>query len=45
VNADSVKACAYKFIHDKELAVVAMGQSQFVPDYNWIRRRTFWNRF
>jgi processing peptidase subunit beta len=45
VNADSVKAAAYKFIHDKELAIVAMGQCQFVPDYNWIRRRTFWNRF
>jgi len=45
VSADAVKAAAYKFIHDKELAIVAMGQTQFVPDYNWIRRRTFWNRF
>mmetsp|Transcript_23789 Transcript_23789/g.45233 ORF Transcript_23789/g.45233 Transcript_23789/m.45233 type:complete len:498 (-) Transcript_23789:1668-3161(-) len=45
VTADHVKAAAYRFIHDKDVATVSMGPCQFVPDLNWIRRRTFWNRF
>jgi processing peptidase subunit beta len=45
VTADHVKAAAFRFIHDKDVATVSMGACQFVPDYNWIRRRTYWNRF
>ncbi len=29
----------------QELAVTAMGDTQFVPDYNWLRRRTYWLRY
>jgi processing peptidase subunit beta len=43
VTPKHVKAAAMKYIHDKDLAIVAMGPCQFVPDYNWIRRKTYWH--
>ena len=29
----------------QELAVAAVGSTQFVPDYTWFRRRTYWLRY
>ncbi|KAL4428026.1 hypothetical protein ABPG75_002115 [Micractinium tetrahymenae] len=45
VDADTVKAVANRFILDQDVAVAAMGDTQFVPDYNWLRRRTYWLRY
>eukprot|EP00271_Cylindrocystis_brebissonii_P014726 TRINITY_DN36202_c0_g1_i1.p1 TRINITY_DN36202_c0_g1~~TRINITY_DN36202_c0_g1_i1.p1 ORF type:complete len:516 (+),score=87.62 TRINITY_DN36202_c0_g1_i1:55-1548(+) len=45
VDAATVKRVADRFIFDKEVAVAAMGPTQFLPDLNWFRRRTFWLRY
>eukprot|EP00898_Chlorokybus_atmophyticus_P001223 jgi/Chlat1/2100/Chrsp17S02695 len=42
VDTETVKAVAERFIYDKELAVAAIGPVQELPDYNWLRRRTYW---
>lgn len=45
VDADAVKAVANRFILDQDLAVTALGDTQFMPDYTWLRRRTYWLRY
>jgi processing peptidase subunit beta len=45
VDADTVKRVASRFIYDKELAIAAMGPIQELRDYNWFRRRTYWQRY
>eukprot|EP00245_Coleochaete_scutata_P007165 TRINITY_DN22272_c0_g1_i1.p1 TRINITY_DN22272_c0_g1~~TRINITY_DN22272_c0_g1_i1.p1 ORF type:complete len:499 (+),score=83.22 TRINITY_DN22272_c0_g1_i1:100-1596(+) len=45
VTPDTIKRVADRFIYDKDLAIAAMGPTQFLPDYNWLRRRTFWLRY
>eukprot|EP00894_Picocystis_sp_ML_P002332 jgi/Pico_ML_1/52849/g3495.t1 len=45
VTEDAVKAAADKYIYDKDVAIAAMGKTQFLPDYNWFRRRTYWLRY
>lgn len=45
VDADTVKQVANRFILDQDIAVAAMGNTQFLPDYTWLRRRTFWLRY
>eukprot|EP00270_Netrium_digitus_P001032 TRINITY_DN1113_c0_g1_i1.p1 TRINITY_DN1113_c0_g1~~TRINITY_DN1113_c0_g1_i1.p1 ORF type:complete len:516 (+),score=122.37 TRINITY_DN1113_c0_g1_i1:26-1549(+) len=42
VDVDTVKRVADRFIYDKDLAMVSMGPTQYLPDYNWFRRRTYW---
>lgn len=29
----------------QDIAIAAMGPIQRLPDYNWFRRRTYWNRY
>lgn len=29
----------------QDIAIAAMGPIQGLPDYNWFRRRTYWNRY
>lgn len=29
----------------QDVAIAAMGPIQRLPDYNWFRRRTYWNRY
>jgi len=29
----------------QELAIAATGNTQFLTDYTWFRRRTFWLRY
>jgi len=45
VSAESVKRAAQRFINDQEVAVAALGRTQFLPDYNWLRRYTYYNTF
>ncbi|GAB4831730.1 hypothetical protein Ancab_005742 [Ancistrocladus abbreviatus] len=45
VDASTVKHVANRFINDKDIAIAAMGPIQGLPDYNWFRRRTYWNRY
>ena len=43
VDVAAVKAAAGTFIHDQDVAVAASGPIYELPDYNWLRRRTYWN--
>ncbi|CAI5939935.1 unnamed protein product [Closterium sp. NIES-64] len=45
VDAETVKRVAERFLMDRDVAVAAIGPTQFLPDYNWLRRRTFWLRY
>jgi processing peptidase subunit beta len=45
VNADTVRDVADKYIYDKCMVVAAAGDAQFLPDYNWFRRRSYWLRY
>ncbi|GAB4827370.1 hypothetical protein Ancab_034257 [Ancistrocladus abbreviatus] len=45
VDASTVKRVANRFINDRDIAIAAMGPIQGLPDYNWFRRRTYWNRY
>ncbi|CAK8541507.1 unnamed protein product [Lathyrus sativus] len=45
VDASTIKRVANRFIYDKDVAIAAMGPIQRLPDYNWFRRRTYWNRY
>jgi len=44
VDAAAVKAAANAFINDQDLAVAAFGPVHEMPDYNFLRRRTYWLR-
>lgn len=41
VDEAAVKRVSNKYIFDREVAVTCMGPIQSVPDYNFIRRRTY----
>jgi processing peptidase subunit beta len=53
VDADTVNRVAYDHINDKDLAFVSFGPRddgkakprRVIPDYNWLRRRTYWLRY
>ncbi|GJQ15632.1 hypothetical protein GpartN1_g7423.t1 [Galdieria partita] len=45
VDISTLKRVANRYIYDRDPAVAAMGPIFTLPDYNWIRRRTFWNRY
>eukprot|EP00879_Flechtneria_rotunda_P000964 GHRR01001097.1.p1 GENE.GHRR01001097.1~~GHRR01001097.1.p1 ORF type:complete len:500 (+),score=170.79 GHRR01001097.1:81-1580(+) len=45
VDADTIRAVADRFIYDQDIAIAAVGDTQFLPDYNWFRRRTYWIRY
>ncbi|KFK25778.1 hypothetical protein AALP_AA8G159200 [Arabis alpina] len=45
VDSDTVKRVANKYIYDRDMAISAIGPVQGLPDYNWFRRRTYWNRY
>ncbi|QCE04965.1 mitochondrial processing peptidase [Vigna unguiculata] len=45
VDASTIKRVANRFIYDKDIVIAAMGPIQRLPDYNWFRRRTYWNRY
>lgn len=41
VDEDAIRRVVTNYIYDRELAVTAMGPIHSLPDYNWIRRRTY----
>lgn len=43
VNVETVKAAAWKYIRDQEVAIAAIGPTQFLPDYLWFRTSTYNN--
>ena len=42
VDAAAVKEAAKIYINDQDIAVAATGPIYELPDYNWLRRRTYW---
>lgn len=42
VDKDAVVEAANKFIHDQDVALAAYGPIYELPDYNWVRGRTYW---
>ena len=45
VDTAAVKAAANTFINDQDPAMAAIGPVHELPDYNWMRRRTYWLRY
>ena len=45
VDAAVVKATAKAIINDNDHALAAAGPIYELPDYNWIRRRSYWLRY
>jgi len=53
VDASAINNAASNYIDDQDLAFVSMGPKEdpkahprkVVPDYNWLRRRTYWLRY
>ncbi len=45
VSLQDVRAAAQKYIVDEDHALAAVGPLNELPDYNWIRRRSYWHRF
>ncbi len=45
LTTDDIKKTANKFINDEDHALAAIGPIYELPDYNWIRRRSYWHRY
>ena len=45
LTVEDVKSAANKVINDEDHALAAVGPIFELPDYNWIRRRSYWHRF
>jgi len=45
VDVDAVRAAANEIINDQEHVCAATGPILELPDYNWMRNRTFWLRY
>lgn len=45
VSVSDVKAVADQVINDQDHALAAVGPLHELPDYNWIRRRSYWLRY
>lgn len=45
ITADDIKATATKIINDQDHALAAVGGIHELPDYNWIRRHSYWLRY
>lgn len=45
ITTSDIKATANKFINDEDHALAAVGPIFELPDYNFIRRRSFWHRY
>ena len=45
VSAEDIKATAAKFINDQDHALAAVGGIHELPDYNWVRRHSYWVRY
>jgi mitochondrial-processing peptidase subunit beta len=45
VTPEVVRDCASRRIQDQDMAISAVGELSFLPNYNWFRRRSYWNRY
>lgn len=45
INAEEVRRVAWKYLHDAEIAVAALGPLHGLPNYIQMRRQTFWHRY
>jgi processing peptidase subunit beta len=45
VDAEAVRGAADEIINDQEHACAATGPILELPDYNWMRNRSFWLRY
>jgi processing peptidase subunit beta len=45
VDVNAVRACANRFFYDRDFALAAVGPIFELPDYNYLRRRTYWLRY
>lgn len=45
VDASTIRAVADRFIFDQDMAVASVGDVQFMPDYTFFRRRSYWLRY
>ncbi|CAM9166676.1 unnamed protein product [Ectocarpus fasciculatus] len=45
ITTDDIKTTANKFFNDEDHALAAIGPIFELPDYNWIRRRSYWHRY
>ena len=45
ISLDDVRQTADKYLNDEDHALAAVGPLHELPDYNWIRRRSYWHRF
>lgn len=45
ITTKEIKASADEFINDQDHALAAVGPIHELPDYSWIRRRSFWLRY
>jgi len=45
LDCNAVKAAANRYFYDRDPALSAVGPIHELPDYNYLRRRTFWIRY
>lgn len=45
VDANAIKLAANRYFYDRDFALAAVGNLHELPDYNWLRRRTYWIRY
>ena len=45
ITTEDVKKTANRVINDEDHALAAIGPIFELPDYNWIRRRSYWHRY
>ena len=45
VGLNDVKAAANQYVNDQDPVASAIGPVHEMPDYNWLRRRTYWLRY
>lgn len=45
VDAGAVKKAMRRFCNDADLAMAALGPVWELPDYTWLRRKTYWLRY
>ena len=45
ITTADVKSTANQVINDEDHALAAIGPIFELPDYNWIRRRSYWHRY
>jgi len=45
VDENAIKLCANRFFYDTDFALAAIGPIYELPDYNWLRRKTYWLRY